>query len=229
MIPNIEEIITHLLLCNFGYHHTSLRDRDNFYRPAAVMIPNALFRAIDLLCDLFLISAASSEWQQSPASKHSWAQQLITLPTNNSVYTFWTEILFQADDGFLEAILSFVVSVPMADVWQDASWRENQRKLLTAQFGPKEVETLSMNDTILDTSTVSGRSTPLEWMQSKELRELQACTFTQINKSCNALIFDMWYDMNSMPSATLTNGQSCSHKTESCSNDDICVTTTPHF
>ncbi len=25
---------------------------------------------------------------------------------------------FQADDGFLEAILSFTVSVPMADVWQ---------------------------------------------------------------------------------------------------------------
>lgn len=83
-------------------------------------------------------------------------------------------VVMQADDGFLEAILSFVVSVPTADIWQDAQWRENQRKLLTAQFGPKEVETLSMNESlIIDSNTPSGRSTPLEWMQSKELRELQ--------------------------------------------------------
>jgi len=45
----------------------------------------------------------------------------------------------QADDGFLEAILSFIVSVPMADVWQDDAWRDQQLRLLTAQFGPKEV------------------------------------------------------------------------------------------
>lgn len=44
---------------------------------------------------------------------------------------------------------------------------------MTAQFGPKEVETLSMNETIVfDTSNVSSRA-PLEWMQSKELSELQ--------------------------------------------------------
>ena len=35
--------------------------------------------------------------------------------------------------------MSFVVSVPMADVWQDDAWRDQQLRLLTAQFGPKEV------------------------------------------------------------------------------------------
>ena len=28
------------------------------------------------------------------------------------------ELDFQADDGFLEAILSFVISLPTADIWQ---------------------------------------------------------------------------------------------------------------
>lgn len=48
----------------------------------------------------------------------------------------------QADDGFLEAVLQFVVALPLADVWQDAAWREQQRRLLTAQFGPREVAAL---------------------------------------------------------------------------------------
>ena len=82
----------------------------------------------------------------------------------------------QADDGFLEAILSFAVSVPMADVWQDDAWRAQQRRLLTAQFGPKEVESLSMNAVL--PMDVSGQFTahPLEWMQAKELHELQVGT-----------------------------------------------------
>jgi hypothetical protein len=78
----------------------------------------------------------------------------------------------QADDGFLEAILSFVVSVPMADIWQDDAWREQQLRLLTAQFGPKEVESLSVN-AVLPIDLDNGQKPPLEWMQSKELRELQ--------------------------------------------------------
>lgn len=62
----------------------------------------------------------------------------------------------------------------MADVWQDHQWRENQRKLLTAQFGPKEVETLSMNEVlVIDSGKTKGKTAPLEWMQSKELNELQ--------------------------------------------------------
>ena len=79
----------------------------------------------------------------------------------------------QADDGFLEAILSFVVSIPMADVWQDDAWREQQRRLLTAQFGPKEVESLSMNAVLPIDVDARRSAAPLEWMQTKELYELQ--------------------------------------------------------
>lgn len=35
--------------------------------------------------------------------------------------------------------MAFVLSVPAADVWQDAAWEARQRRLLTAQFGPNEV------------------------------------------------------------------------------------------
>lgn len=67
-----------------------------------------------------------------------------------------------------------MVSIPMADVWQDDAWREQQRKLLTAQFGPREVETLSMNS-VLPIDVDSRNSVqPLEWIQAKEHRELQA-------------------------------------------------------
>lgn len=45
------------------------------------------------------------------------------------------EMDFQADDGFLEALLSFVLCIPTADIWQDSAWREQQRRLLNAQFG----------------------------------------------------------------------------------------------
>ena len=51
----------------------------------------------------------------------------------------------QADDGFLEALSSFILSIPTADIWQDQAWKKQQAKLLSAQFGPKEVESLAMN------------------------------------------------------------------------------------
>ena len=84
------------------------------------------------------------------------------------------EMDFQADDGFLEAILSFVVSIPTADIWQDEVWREQQRRLLTAQFGPKEVESLVTNAVLsLQDSLVEADVDPLAWVQQKELRELE--------------------------------------------------------
>lgn len=61
----------------------------------------------------------------------------------------------------------------MADVWQDDAWREQQRKLLTAQFGPKEVETLSMNAVLPIDLESTKHGSPMKWMQSKELHELQ--------------------------------------------------------
>ena len=49
------------------------------------------------------------------------------------------ELDFQADEAFLEALMAFALSVPAADVLQDAAWEARQRRLLTAQFGPNEV------------------------------------------------------------------------------------------
>ena len=84
------------------------------------------------------------------------------------------EMDFQADDGFLEAILSFVVSIPTADIWQDEAWREQQRRLLTAQFGPKEVESLATNAVLpIQDSIVDADADPLQWVQEKELKELE--------------------------------------------------------
>ncbi|KAK9815754.1 hypothetical protein WJX72_009012 [[Myrmecia] bisecta] len=81
---------------------------------------------------------------------------------------------FQADDGFLEALLSFVVSIPTPDIWQDAAWREQQHRLLTAQFGPKEVESLAMNSVLPLPGLAQDSAAPLRWVQEKELQELTA-------------------------------------------------------
>ena len=51
----------------------------------------------------------------------------------------------QTDEAFLEALLSFITSIPTADVRQDRPWRQQQRRLLAAQFGPREVESLAVN------------------------------------------------------------------------------------
>ncbi|KAK9800258.1 hypothetical protein WJX73_008605 [Symbiochloris irregularis] len=83
------------------------------------------------------------------------------------------ELDFSADDGFLEAILSFIVSVPTADIWQDEAWREQQRRLLTAQFGPREVESLAMNAVLPLTAQDSQPDAPLFWVQERELHELE--------------------------------------------------------
>jgi len=49
------------------------------------------------------------------------------------------ELDFQADEAFLEAMVTFALSVPVADIWQDRAWARQQQRLLTAQFGPDEV------------------------------------------------------------------------------------------
>ena len=53
------------------------------------------------------------------------------------------------DEAFLEALLSFVSSLPTSDIWQDRPWQEQQRRLLTAQFGPREVEGLAVNAVVV--------------------------------------------------------------------------------
>lgn len=79
----------------------------------------------------------------------------------------------QADDGFLEALSSFILSIPTADIWQDQAWRQQQAKLLSAQFGPKEVESLAMNTVLPIPGLNEAHVDPLQWVQEKELRELQ--------------------------------------------------------
>ncbi|KAK9867091.1 hypothetical protein WJX84_006946 [Apatococcus fuscideae] len=83
------------------------------------------------------------------------------------------EMDFQADDGFLEALSSFILSIPTADIWQDQAWRQQQAKLLSAQFGPKEVESLAMNTVLPIPGINEAQVDPLQWVQEKELRELQ--------------------------------------------------------
>ena len=70
-----------------------------------------------------------------------------------------------------------MVSIPMADIWQDDAWREQQRRLLEAQFGPHEVESLAQNAVLpLQQEAADCSEDPLMWVQAKELRELQVGT-----------------------------------------------------
>ncbi len=86
------------------------------------------------------------------------------------------EVVLQADDGFLEALSSFILSIPTADIWQDQAWKKQQAKLLSAQFGPKEVESLAMNTVLPIPGINESQVDPLKWVQEKELRELQVGT-----------------------------------------------------
>lgn len=85
-----------------------------------------------------------------------------------------------------------MVSIPMADVWQDDAWREQQRKLLTAQFGPKEVEVLSMNAVLPITLQSEDQRWQLEWMQCKELHELQASRRPSLPNRTTNLLKALW-------------------------------------
>lgn len=54
----------------------------------------------------------------------------------------------QTDEVFMESVLSFLSSLPISDVWQDEAWQDQQYRLLTAQFGPREVEAIAVNANI---------------------------------------------------------------------------------
>ena len=117
------------------------------------------------------------------------------------------EMDFQADDGFLEAILSFVVSIPTADIWQDEVWREQQRRLLTAQFGPKEVESLVTNTVLtLQDRLVEPDVDPLQWVQQKELRELEVTALPACHRSSLSLLCHL---QHSPPVHDITYLQAC--------------------
>lgn len=59
---------------------------------------------------------------------------------------------------------------------QDEAWREQQRRLLTAQFGPREVENLAMNAVLPLAAQDMQPNAPLYWVQERELHELQVST-----------------------------------------------------
>lgn len=77
------------------------------------------------------------------------------------------------DEAFLEALLAFMTSIPTADVYQDRPWRQQQRRLLAAQFGPREVESLAVNAIVpVAGEEVEGEG-PLDWVVEKETRNLE--------------------------------------------------------
>ena len=96
------------------------------------------------------------------------------------------EMDFQADNGFLEALMAFVISIPTADIWQDEAWRKQQQRLLTARFGPKEVESLATNAVLsVYESAVNANASPLQWIQEKEEQELSvSCHYSLTIMSC---------------------------------------------
>ena len=54
---------------------------------------------------------------------------------------------------------------------QDAPWREQQRRLLSAHFGPREVESLAMNAVLpLDQDNGCVAGAPLLWVQQREMK-----------------------------------------------------------
>ncbi|KAL6785838.1 hypothetical protein ACKKBG_A00370 [Auxenochlorella protothecoides x Auxenochlorella symbiontica] len=76
------------------------------------------------------------------------------------------------DEAFLEAIQSFFASIPTADVWQDQAWQEQQRRLLAAQFGPREVESLAVNAVVPALEEENGADAALDWVIAKETQDL---------------------------------------------------------
>ena len=66
---------------------------------------------------------------------------------------------------------------------QDAPWREQQRRLLSAHFGPREVESLAMNAVLpLDQDNGCVAGAPLLWVQQ---REMKVCRMSPHTSACS--------------------------------------------
>lgn len=109
------------------------------------------------------------------------------------VYFTVAPLDFMTDEAFLESLIAFMNSLPMADVWQDHAWQNQQYRLLNAQFGPREVESLAVNAAIKIPSgpsrvtapsieeisnqgtapDVSNISPALAWIVHKEAKDLE--------------------------------------------------------
>lgn len=79
----------------------------------------------------------------------------------------------QTDEAFLEALLSFITSIPHSDIYQDRPWRQQQRRLLAAQFGPREVESLAVNAIVPAPGEETEGEGPLDWVVEKEFVSLE--------------------------------------------------------
>ena len=113
-----------------------------------------------------------------------------------NVYLSVKPLDLMTDEAFLEALLTFMNSLPTADIWQDRAWQNQQHRLLNAQFGPKEVESLAINAVVripaiparMGTASVdefssydtsgggasSSLSPALVWVIEKEAKDLDA-------------------------------------------------------
>lgn len=89
----------------------------------------------------------------------------------------------QTDEVFMESLLSFISSLPLSDIWQDEVWQDQQYRLLTAQFGPREVEALAINASMSksknEINANMGESTnkndmALYWILEKEKQDMSA-------------------------------------------------------
>ena len=88
----------------------------------------------------------------------------------------------QTDEVFMESVLSFLSSLPIADVWQDEAWQDQQYRLLTAQFGPREVEAMAVNANVSkhkfesneNDEATGNKEQALYWIIEKENQDLSA-------------------------------------------------------
>ena len=69
---------------------------------------------------------------------------------------------------------------------QDEAWRQQQKRLLTAQFRPREVESLAMNAVLPIAAQDVQPNAPLFWVQERELHELKvhSCPARSLASPC---------------------------------------------
>lgn len=93
-----------------------------------------------------------------------------------------------------------------AGTLQDKAWREQQKRLLSAQFGPKEVDRLAMNEMVLlpgdeDNPTGGGRCT-LGWGRKHVRRGTKALCVGAGNRA-QSLIRGMVCPRETLPPSDL--------------------------
>lgn len=91
----------------------------------------------------------------------------------------------------MSAVLAFALALPIADVWQDATWHSKQKRLLKAELGPLEVASpAQLSHHLLMTPATNTRE-PLAWLKEKRLSEekvrITSHSFVPLTLSCTSL------------------------------------------